>query len=78
MMLHPERSPYARVGPARAPCGNDLKFLTDPRLRIGAPREPGHFHREWGIGPVECQALARLVAYFGYDVSVGAREEVSR
>jgi hypothetical protein len=78
MMLHPERSPYARVGPARAPGGNDPKFLSDPRLRIGAQREPGHFPREWGIGPVERQALARLAAYFGYDVSVGARAEVPR
>jgi hypothetical protein len=31
-MLHPERSPYARIGPVNATQGNDLAFLLHPRL----------------------------------------------
>ncbi len=34
-MLHPEDSPYAGFGPQCAPCGNNLGFLENPRLRIG-------------------------------------------
>lgn len=33
MMKHPERSPYAGIGPLNAPFGNDGKFLRDPHLR---------------------------------------------
>jgi hypothetical protein len=32
-MLHPERSPYARVGPANAIGGADMGFLQSPALR---------------------------------------------
>lgn len=39
-MKHPERSPYARVGPAPARGGNDGKFMQSPSLRIGRVREP--------------------------------------
>lgn len=31
-MLHPERSPYARVGPPNAPFGHDPNFLHNPRF----------------------------------------------
>lgn len=74
-MLHPELSPYARRGPARAPGGNDPKFLKDPRLRIGEQRALGHVPEAWGLGPVERKAVARLAAYFGYDVSVDTEQE---
>ena len=33
---HPERSPFAMVGPRNAPFGNDPKFLANSKLR---PRE---------------------------------------
>jgi len=69
-MLHPELSPYAHLGPPRAPGGNDPKFLKDPRLRIGRPQDRDQFPEEWGLGPVEREAMARLAAYFGYGVSV--------
>lgn len=39
-MKHPERSPYARVGPMHARGGNDGKFMRSPRLRAGRVREP--------------------------------------
>ena len=31
-MLHPERSPFAGIGPASAPFGNDPNFLMNPVL----------------------------------------------
>ncbi len=39
-MLHPERSPFARVGPLNAPFGNDPKFLADPALRVLSAQRP--------------------------------------
>jgi hypothetical protein len=32
-MKHPERSPFASIGPINAPFGNDGKFMRDPHLR---------------------------------------------
>ncbi|MEM9056708.1 MAG: sulfotransferase [Pseudomonadota bacterium] len=32
-MLHPERSPFACMGPSNAPLGNDIEFLKNPALR---------------------------------------------
>ncbi len=32
-MKHPERSPFASIGPVNAPMGNDHKFLEDPVLK---------------------------------------------
>ncbi len=37
-MLHPERSPYACVGPQGAHSGNNPGFLKDPKLRQGPPK----------------------------------------
>ena len=39
-MKHPERSPYAYVGPAPTPGGNDPKFMRNPFLRSGKLKEP--------------------------------------
>lgn len=39
-MKHPERSPYAHVGPPTARGGNDGKFMRSPALREGRVREP--------------------------------------
>ncbi|MBK8183488.1 MAG: sulfotransferase [Candidatus Competibacteraceae bacterium] len=36
-MKHPERSPYATLGPPSAPYGNNTGFLENPALRIGRP-----------------------------------------
>ena len=38
MMKHPERSPYAFLGPRGARFGNDEFFLQDPGLRSGQAR----------------------------------------
>jgi hypothetical protein len=32
-MMRPEQSPFARMGPANAPLGNDPRFLKEPALR---------------------------------------------
>ncbi|MBL8260536.1 MAG: sulfotransferase [Candidatus Competibacteraceae bacterium] len=37
-MLHPERSPYACIGPPNAPFGHDPNFLYRPRFEKRAPR----------------------------------------
>jgi hypothetical protein len=76
-MLHPELSPYARMGPERALGGHDPKFLKEPRLQIGRQEEPDHFPGDWGIGLVEREALAKLAAYFGYDVRIEAGAEMT-
>ena len=39
-MKHPENSPYAYVGSFPAYGGNDLKFMRNPKLRIGTVKEP--------------------------------------
>jgi len=39
-MMHPERSPFAAVGPDLARGGNDPKFLRSPALRGKPVREP--------------------------------------
>lgn len=39
-MKHPENSPYAYVGPAPSPGGNDPKFMRNPCLRGGKVKEP--------------------------------------
>jgi hypothetical protein len=38
-MLHPERSPYACVGPENAKYGNDINFLEKPSFRPGTVQE---------------------------------------
>jgi Sulfotransferase family len=38
-MKHPERSPFARVGPWNARAGGDGKFFRNPALRIGQLKE---------------------------------------
>ncbi len=39
-MKHPERSPFAYVGPFPCPGGNDPKFMRNPTLRNGIVKEP--------------------------------------
>lgn len=51
-MKHPENSPYAYVGPAPSPGGNDPKFMRNPRLRSGRVKEPS-LQRFWQTQPWE-------------------------
>jgi hypothetical protein len=68
-MKHPERSPFASIGPINAPFGNDGKFLRDPRLRPLSKRKPPSLEgpMEWsedgkGFSP----EVIRLAMEFGY------------
>lgn len=67
-MKHPERSPFARPGPANAPYGNDLGFMRDPKLRpFRAEPESLEGPLEWrndGCGFLpEVDVLAREFGY---------------
>jgi len=69
-MKHPERSPFACIGPWNAPFGNDPKFLRSPQLRSDgvAPSRralPGPLPwREDGAGfSAEVVTLARELGY---------------
>ena len=68
-MLHPERSPYACIGPSNAPFGNDPNFLRDPRYAkrpIAPQRLAGALEwqpeQENGFSAAT-QALARRLGY---------------
>ncbi|WP_162408984.1 sulfotransferase [Acuticoccus sediminis] len=60
-MMHPERSPFATVGPAGAPFGDDRAFLKDPVLRTADAPRPDV--------PVDASLpdeISELAAQFGY------------
>ena len=69
-MKHPERSPYAFLGPPRARYGADAYFLQDPILRPARAGE--HMSLE---GPLEwrsdqagfCEEVKVLARNFGYE-----------
>ena len=69
-MMHPERSPYANVGPSRAPRGNDPNFLEHPELdpdRLASIREPllpGEL--SWRKGESFDKATVKLAKQLGY------------
>lgn len=67
-MKHPERSPFACVGPRNAPLGNDPSFLEKPALR------PGRAHSQSLEGPLSWRpdgaafspGVKELAMSFGY------------
>jgi hypothetical protein len=65
-MLHPERSPFARIGPPGALGGNDPGFLTDPVPR--STRLPGSLDLDggWLVDPWMHLAVVELAAKLGY------------
>jgi hypothetical protein len=68
-MKHPERSPFARIGPANARLGNDPNFLAAPALRPGRVKEltlDGPL--SWrGDGVGFSEEVLKLARYFGYE-----------
>ena len=65
-MLHPERSPFAQVGPEGATGGQDPDFLASPVIRhVGTPSVI-EFPRDWVLDPWTVVAVARLAEHFGY------------
>ncbi|MCA0045082.1 sulfotransferase family protein [Celeribacter litoreus] len=39
MMMKPEESPFAVMGPENAPYGNNVGFIEKPHLRVGRPKQ---------------------------------------
>lgn len=69
-MLHPERSPYACIGPASAPHGNDPNFLNEPALdhaRMAKIKEPSlKGEVDWRPGETFTPVVQKLAKEFGY------------
>jgi Sulfotransferase family len=65
-MCHPERSPFARVGPQGAILGGDPAFMEDARLRPAQAPESLEFPPEWGVEPWTALSAMALAASFGY------------
>lgn len=69
-MLHPERSPYASIGPENAPYGNDPNFLQNPALdfdRLARIRE-GNLDDpiDWRPEDRFTKPVLKLARQFGY------------
>jgi hypothetical protein len=67
-MKHPERSPYATLGPPSAPYGNDHRFLAHPSLKPNSTTLQtldGALNRKRGgvVCPNEVKHLARQFGY---------------
>jgi hypothetical protein len=66
-MCHPEESPFARLGPAAAPLGNDPGFLRQPDLRpTVAPSESLAGGMPWADGRRFPDPVVTLARSFGY------------
>ncbi len=65
-MLHPEKSPYARLGPDNARGGNDPAFLRSPVPQPVECPPDLELPEEWIVDPWLYVAVTRLAAYFGY------------
>jgi Sulfotransferase family len=69
-MMHPEKSPYAKLGPRGARFGNDPSFLEAPVLdhkrlaKLKEPRLDGEL--SWRPGETFAPATRRLAKQFGY------------
>jgi hypothetical protein len=73
-MKHPERSPYAELGPTSARLGYDPKFLRAPELRpcelpVGLEHPP-----EWGLDPWLLLTILELARRLGYGAGGAPRE----
>jgi len=65
-MKHPERSPYAGIGPESARAGNDPKFLQDPRLRPATTLVSPEAPPDWGLEPHLQEAISELATQLRY------------
>jgi hypothetical protein len=65
-MLHPERSPFARLGPANARGGNDPGFLKDPAPRATALLDTLDLPDDWVVDPWLHLAVVEFAARIGY------------
>jgi hypothetical protein len=69
-MMHPENSPYAKLGPRGARYGNDPSFLENPVLdheRLAKMKEPGlDGELSWRPGETFAPETRQLAKQFGY------------
>jgi hypothetical protein len=69
-MKHPERSPYAFLGPRGARYGNDIFFLENPRLRPSRASEALSLEGPLGWrkdGQEFCPEVKQMARDFGYE-----------
>jgi hypothetical protein len=66
-MTHPERSPYARIGPPAAAGGWDESFLRDPVLRQADLPAVLDLPTGWNVDPRLSLAVFELAARLGYE-----------
>lgn len=65
-MTHPERSPFARIGPSNALGGNDPKFLEAPGVRRAELPTTLDLPPEWPVDPWFHVAVIEFAASIGY------------
>ncbi len=66
-MMRPEESPFACMGPANAPMGNDLNFLKSPALRPYSPKPVDlDAPMSWDDELVFSDDVRELAQLFGY------------
>jgi hypothetical protein len=69
-MMHPERSPYASLGPPGAPGGNDRNFLSNPAIdltRLAKLKEPRLYGElSWRPGEMFMAETRKLAKQLGY------------
>jgi hypothetical protein len=65
-MRHPEKSPYARLGPENALGGNDPGFLQAPKPRRAPLLDSLDLPSEWTVDPWTNVAVVEMAAALGY------------
>jgi hypothetical protein len=65
-MCHPERSPFAGLGPSDAQWGNDPKFLRAPKMHRAEIPSSLDAPAEWAIDPWVLTATIEMAYRFGY------------
>jgi hypothetical protein len=76
-MLHPEASPYARIGPPGALGGNDPGFLRSPEPRRAALPAGVELPRSWGLDPWLQVAVLQLAEQLGYPAQPASARNAS-
>lgn len=66
-MLHPERSPYACLGPADAPSGNDPHWMSAPALRRQDTPAPPSLWDLWDLEEIQPE-LALAAIQLGFEL----------
>ncbi len=78
-MKHPERSPFARLGPPNARFGGDPKFFRNPELRAGEAKTNGlHEAIPWREDKAAfSEEVIALATHFGYKREAKHQAEAS-